>query len=68
MLVKMVNVMTGRKLHRTDSKFLQLIIHVLNQGLNLKGLNSGGSWICSPNLINEWFLIKKASENSSINN
>ena len=30
MLFKMVSVMTGRKLHRTDSKFLQLIIHNLN--------------------------------------
>ena len=30
MLVKMINVMTGRKLNRTDSYLLQLIIHVLN--------------------------------------
>ena len=30
MLVKMINVMTGRKLNRTDSYLLQLIIHILN--------------------------------------
>ena len=29
-LVKMINLMTGRKLNRTDSKLLQLIIHILN--------------------------------------
>ena len=29
MLVKMINVMTGRKLNRTDSYLLQLIIHIL---------------------------------------
>ena len=30
MLFKMINVMTGRKLNRTDSYLLQLIIHILN--------------------------------------
>ena len=30
MLVKMINVMTGRKLSRTDSYLLQLVIHILN--------------------------------------
>ena len=30
MLVKMINAMTGRKLNRTDSYLLQLIIHILN--------------------------------------
>ena len=84
----MVNVMTGSKLHRTDSKFLQIIIHNLNLltklpcfsvsafavSLFFKNmyililcLNSGGSWIFSPNLINGCFLRNKASENSSIN-
>ena len=30
MLVKMINVMTGRKLNRTDSYLLQLIIHIFH--------------------------------------
>ena len=59
LLVKMVNVMTGRKLYRTDSKFLQLIIHNLNLLTKLPCL-SVSAFAASPFYKNMYILSQNS--------